>query len=174
MERKSLNNVAKVEPLLTEYNIATDSAARHLLPINITPQLNLQTDKVEAQKHFSGLGEYRPAKELPDPDNSLISEQIEQEVIEAHSRKELEEYIAFRPSVIPADGQPELHERQKTVCMKLFHKLADKTDLNVQELQTYYRIRLSYVEPFDLSNPKHEVSVSKQFLTVFYRPCSHN
>ena len=88
-------------------------------------------------------------------------------MIEAHSRKELEEYIAFRPSVVPADGQPELHERQKTVCMKLFHKLADKTDLNVQELQTYYRIRLCYVEPFDLSNPKHEVSFSNKFLTVF-------
>ena len=87
-------------------------------------------------------------------------------MIEAHSRKELEEYIAFRPSVVPADGKPELHERQKTVCMKLFHKLADKTDLNVQELQTYYRIRLCYVEPFDLSNPKHEVSFSNKFLTV--------
>ena len=128
-----MNNVARVEPLLTEYNIATDSAAaRHSMPIHIgAQQLTLQTDKVEAQKHFNGLGEYRPAKEL---ENSLVSEQIEQEVIEAHSRKELEEYIAFRPSVVPAEGQPELHERQKTMCMKLFHKLADKTDLNVQEL----------------------------------------
>ena len=46
------------------------------------------------------------------------------------------------------------------MCMKIFKKLASKTDLDMQELQLYYRIRYHFVHPLDISSDaRHEVSL---------------
>lgn len=35
-------------------------------------------------------------------------------------------------------AQPQLHENSKTFCMKMFPKLAQRTNLTPEELKSYY------------------------------------
>ena len=52
--------------------------------------------------------------------------------------------------------QPELHEETKTLCMKMFPKLAQRTNLTPEELQTYYQIRFVYIQPYQAKFKTHE------------------
>ena len=43
------------------------------------------------------------------------------------------------------NDQPEFHEQNKTICMKVFPKLAERTNLTPDELKMYFFIRFEYV-----------------------------
>ena len=45
--------------------------------------------------------------------------------------------------------QPQLHEETKSLCMKIFPKLAQRTNLTPDELKTYYAIRFTYIIPYN-------------------------
>lgn len=45
----------------------------------------------------------------------------------------------------------------KSICEKIFPKLADGTKLTKQELEVYYLFKTEYVQTYDHQNQKHEV-----------------
>jgi len=49
----------------------------------------------------------------------------------------------------------------KNLCHKIFPKLAAQTNLEPEELQTYYHIRFQYLHPYDEKNKHHEESLCK-------------
>jgi len=49
-----------------------------------------------------------------------------------------------------------MHEEAKSVCMKLFPKLARRTNLTADELKVYYAIRFTYILPFNERVKAHE------------------
>ena len=49
----------------------------------------------------------------------------------------------------------------KSLCHKVFPKLAARTNLEPEELQTYYAIRFQYLHPYDEKNKQHEESLCK-------------
>jgi len=49
----------------------------------------------------------------------------------------------------------------KNVCLKIFPKLAAKTNLDPEELQTYYAIRFQYLNPYSDKIKAHEDSLCK-------------
>ena len=68
--------------------------------------------------------------------------------------------------------QPDQHENQKSLCMKLFKQLAAKTDLTEQELRLFHQIRTEYILPFDFA--QHQVitySLTEAFNHSFTRVC---
>ena len=42
-----------------------------------------------------------------------------------------------------------MHENSKTLCMKMFPKLAQRTNLTPEELKAYYQIRFNYMIPYN-------------------------
>ena len=52
-----------------------------------------------------------------------------------------------------------MHDELKSVCMKIFPKLASKTNLDAEELQVYYAIRFQYIIPYSKSTSSHEESL---------------
>ena len=52
-----------------------------------------------------------------------------------------------------------MHDAAKTMCMKLFPKLAQRTNLTPEELKVYYAIRFTYILPFNEKVKAHEQSL---------------
>jgi len=49
-----------------------------------------------------------------------------------------------------------MHEQARSLCMKLFPKLARRTNLTPEELKVYYGIRFTYIIPFNERIKAHE------------------
>eukprot|EP00347_Sterkiella_histriomuscorum_P007742 403347728 len=52
--------------------------------------------------------------------------------------------------------QPLSHTQQKTVCMKIFPKLAQRTNLTQQELELFYDLKFFQIQSYDSGNIEHE------------------
>ena len=61
-------------------------------------------------------------------------------------RQKWEDFMALQKN---EKRQPELHEQSKTICMKMFPKLAQRTNLSPEELKTYYAVRFTYIIPYN-------------------------
>ena len=100
--------------------------------------------------------------EPPPPDNKQIDSSFFDEEVENNiSKKQWEDFLALQNS---ERQQPQQHEELKTVCMKVFPKLAQRTNLTPEELQTYYTVRFQYIQPYQDQIPSHENSL--QLLAV--------
>lgn len=53
--------------------------------------------------------------------------------------------------------EPQFHKENKTLCMKIFPKLASKTNLTLEELQFYYDAKVTEIMHYDQNNKLHEV-----------------
>lgn len=85
---------------------------------------------------------------------NFFSEEEEQNI----GKKQWEDFLQMQ------DGQrqqPQQHEDNKNVCLKIFPKLASKTNLDEEELQTYFAIRFQYLSGYDEKNKAHEESLCR-------------
>lgn len=55
--------------------------------------------------------------------------------------------------------EPPSHAETKSLCQKLFPKLAEGTKLTKEELQVYYHFKVEHVQNYDQSNPSHELEL---------------
>ena len=74
-------------------------------------------------------------------ESSFFNEESENDI----GKKQWEDFCALQEG---ERQQPEQHESLKNICMKIFPKLANTTDLTPEELQTYYTIRFQYITPY--------------------------
>jgi len=49
-----------------------------------------------------------------------------------------------------------MHDQARSICMKLFPKLARRTNLTPEELKVYYGIRFTYIIPYNERIKAHE------------------
>jgi len=50
--------------------------------------------------------------------------------------------------------------------MRIFPRLAARTNLNEDELKVYYSIRFTYIHPYSERNPQHEQSLLSLAMTM--------
>jgi len=69
-------------------------------------------------------------------DGMILKAEGAQQSMESLQAEQWEDFLTMQNN--QRDSQPELHEKEKTVCMKMFPKMAERTNLNADELKTYY------------------------------------
>lgn len=99
-----------------------------------------------------------------DPESGLVtSGMFDEEVEQNIGKQQWEDFMQMQQN---ERKQPEMHEEMKTLCMKFFPKLANKTNLTAEELQTYYSIRFNYITMYNEKIQSHEKSLSHLALAL--------